>query len=152
MFEKMLTAYYDEIFRYCYHHVGSKETAEDLCQDTFVSFLEHRSDYHSRGKMKNYLYTIARNKCIDHHRKTGPIYMERLPETMEDNRFERSAEIADLVDKLPEEIKEVIILRFYQGLKYREIAGILGIGVSRTKYLAAKALDLLEKEVRSDET
>lgn len=69
MYERMLTAYYDEIFRYCYHHVGSRETAEDLCQDTFVSFLEHKSDYHSRGKLKNYLYTIARNKCIDYHRK-----------------------------------------------------------------------------------
>lgn len=55
--------------------------------------------------------------------------MEILPEIMDDNRFERSAEIADLVDKLPEELREVIILRYYQEMKYREIANILGIGL-----------------------
>ena len=150
MYERMLTSYYDEIFRYCYHHVGSKETAEDLCQDTFVSFLEHKSDYHSRGKLKNYLYTIARNKCIDYHRKAEPICMDDLPEVPQDTRFEDTAEIKDLVGKLPEELKEVIILRFFQELKYREIAVILGIGVPKTKFLVAKALKLLEKEVSSD--
>lgn len=151
MYERMLTKYYDEIFRYCYHHVGSREIAEDLCQDTFLCFLEHRSDYQSRGKLKNYLYTIARNKCIDHYKKAVPIYMDELPEQIEENRFESSAEIADLVGKLPEDLKEVIILRFFQELKYREIANIMGIGVSKTKYLVAKALELLEKEVNADE-
>ena len=53
MYERMLTKYYDEIFRYCYHHVGSREMAEDLCQDTFLCFLEHRFDYQSRGKLKS---------------------------------------------------------------------------------------------------
>ena len=109
MYERMLTKYYDEIFRYCYHHVGSREMAEDLCQDTFLCFLEHRFDYQSRGKLKNYLYTIARNKCIDHYKKAVPIYMDELPEQIEENSFESSAEIADLVGKLPEKLKEVII-------------------------------------------
>lgn len=143
MLERILTAYYDEIFRYCYHHVGSRETAEDLCQDTFVSFLEHQSDYPNRGKTKNYLYTIARNKCIDYYRKAEPDYMDVLPESTEEDRFEETVVIKDLVEKLPDELKEVIILRFFQGLKYREIAGILGIGVSKAKYLTAKALEVL---------
>ena len=146
MFERELTAYYDDIFRYCYYRVGSRETAEDLCQDTFVSFLEHRSDYHSRGKLKNYLYAIARNKCID------PVCMDMLPESTQEGWFEETVEIKLLMGKLPDELKEVIILRFFQGLKYRGIASILGVGVSKAKYLAAKALELLEKEVSSDAT
>ncbi|MGN0160616.1 MAG: RNA polymerase sigma factor [Lachnospiraceae bacterium] len=152
MFERMLTVYYDEIFRYCYHHVGSRETAEDLCQDTFVSFLENKSDYQSRGKLKNYLYTIARNKCIDYFRKAEPVCMDTLPEITKDERFEEMVAIKDLVEKLPDELREVIILRFFQELKYREIADILGIGVPKSKYLVAKALEVLEKEVSSDGT
>lgn len=152
MFERELTAYYDDIFRYCYYRMGSRETAEDLCQDTFVSFLEHRSDYHSRGKLKNYLYTIARNKCIDYYRKVDPVCMDMLPESPQEDWFEETVEIKLLMGKLPDELKEVIILRFFQGLKYREIASILGVGVSKAKYLAAKALELLEKEVSSDAT
>ena len=39
MLEKIIRKYYDEIFCYCYHHVESPALAEDLCQDTFVSFI-----------------------------------------------------------------------------------------------------------------
>ena len=80
MLEKFIRKYYDEIFRYCYHHVESRVTAEDLCQDTFVSFIEHYQEYRHMGKIKNYLYTIAGNKCRDYYRKKRPLFMAEVPE------------------------------------------------------------------------
>ena len=79
MLEKFIRKYYDEIFRYCYHHVESRATAEDLCQDTFVSFIVHYQEYRHMGKMKNYLYTIAGNKCRDYYRKKMPLFMAEVP-------------------------------------------------------------------------
>ena len=61
---------YDKIFRFCYWKVRSKEIAEDLTQETFLRFLD--SQYTEQGKRIRYLYTIARNLCIDESRKHKP--------------------------------------------------------------------------------
>lgn len=59
---------YDKIYRYCYFKLHKRELAEDITQETFLRFLESR-DYHNEGKALRYLYTIARNLCIDEYRK-----------------------------------------------------------------------------------
>lgn len=59
---------YDKIYRYCYFKLQKREIAEDITQETFLRFLESK-DYHNEGKALRYLYTIARNLCIDEYRK-----------------------------------------------------------------------------------
>ena len=59
--------YYDKIYRYCYSKVKNVHTAEELTQETFLKFM--RSGYESQGKELNFLYTVARNLCIDEFRK-----------------------------------------------------------------------------------
>lgn len=61
--EKTIRKYYDEIFRYCFHHVESRAAAEDLCQDTFLSFIERYGQNRSGSKVKNLLYTIAKTSA-----------------------------------------------------------------------------------------
>ncbi len=150
MLEKMIIKYYDEIFRYCYHHLGNREAAEDICHDTFVSLIEHEADYHSRGKLKNYLYTIARNKCIDYFKKASPIYMADIPD-QEQESFEGEIEMKYLVASLPEEYRQVIILRFFQDLRFKDIAEILGMNTSSVKYKVKRALEMMESEVEQSE-
>ncbi len=147
MRERTIIKYYDEIFRYCFHHLGDREAAEDVCQDTFVSFIEHEGEYCSRGKLKNYLYTIARNKCIDYSRKKTPVYTDKPPDRRQEGGFEDKTEIRQLVEQLPEEYRQVILLRFFQGLTFAEIARILGVSASAAKYRVKRALELLQKEV-----
>ena len=68
-----LEEYYNNIYRYCYLHTQNRHTAEDLTQETFLKFLE-TSNYQDRGKPLAFLYTIARNLCIDHIRQDhGPV-------------------------------------------------------------------------------
>ena len=150
MLEKMILKYYDEIFCYCYHHLGNREAAEDICQDTFVSFIEHETAYHFRGKLKNYLYTIARNKCIDYFKKATPIYMDQIPDQGQEG-FEGEVEMRQLVASLPEEYRQVIILRFFQDLKFKDIADILGTNTSNVKYKVKRALEMMESEVAKSE-
>lgn len=59
---------YDKIYRYCYFKVHSRETAEDITQETFLRFFESRN-YEDTGKPLHYLYTVARNLCIDEYRR-----------------------------------------------------------------------------------
>ena len=59
---------YEKIYRYCYFKLQKREIAEDITQETFLRFLES-SNYHNEGKALRYLYTIARNLCIDEYRK-----------------------------------------------------------------------------------
>lgn len=68
-----LEEYYNNIYRYCYLHTQNRHTTEDLTQETFLKFLE-TSNYQDRGKPLAFLYTIARNLCIDHIRQDhGPV-------------------------------------------------------------------------------
>ena len=59
---------YDKIYRYCYFKIRQREIAEDITQETFLRFFE-RSDYISKGRSLQYLYTIARHLCIDENIK-----------------------------------------------------------------------------------
>lgn len=143
MLEKVIRKYYDAIFRYCYHHVGSRAVAEDLCQDTFASFIEHYAEYRGMGKIKNYLYTIAKNKCRDYYKKKAPLFMEEIPEQEKEECMEEIVIVRQMVMSLPEEFREAVVLRYFQNLKYSEIAAILEISLSLAKYRVKKGLELL---------
>ena len=65
-FELFIHKYYKDILSYCKYHCADKGYAEDLTQETFIRFFTKLSFYHHKGKMKNYLYTIANNLCILH--------------------------------------------------------------------------------------
>lgn len=150
--EKMIRKYYDEIFLYCFHRVGNRAAAEDLCQDTFVSFIEHYAEYRHIGRTKNYLYTIAGNKCKDYYRKNKPIPVEEFPEQGTGECLEELVVMRQMVSGLPDELREAVILRYFQNLKYQDIAMILGISSSVAKYRVKKAVErLCEMEGGTDE-
>lgn len=65
---------YNKIYRYCYMKLGHRQTAEDLTQETFLRFFADRR-YQDMGRELAYLYTIARNQCIDYYRKQKPLAM-----------------------------------------------------------------------------
>lgn len=146
--DKLIRRYYDKVYTYCYHHTDDSEAAEDICQETFCSVLEHIGEYRHYNKFLNYLYVIAGNKCKDFYKKKKLIYLDKLPEG-EAQEYEWESDIAmrQLVQSLPSELREVIILRFYQELKYQDIAKILQISSSLVKYRVKKAIFCLQEEL-----
>ena len=146
--DKLIRRYYDSIYNYCYHHVQDKYMAQDLCQETFVSMINHIEDYRHYDKFQNYLYVIAGNKCRDFYKKKKAFNLEEMPEqTIETSFDEEQIMIKELVHTLPKELKEVVILRFYQELKFRDIADILQITVSLAKYRVKRAVEILREEL-----
>lgn len=146
--EKLITRYYDRIYSYCFHHVKEKQAAEDLCQETFLSLLEHIEEYRHYNKLQNYLYVIAGNKCRDFYKKKKPLYYDEIPESeKQDVEKEEQLFMKELVHHLPKELEEIVILRFYQELKYQDIAKILQISNSLAKYRVKKAIAYLREEL-----
>lgn len=138
--------YYPPVLKYCSFHCGDNQQAQDLAQETFLKFFKALADYSHREKTLNYLYTIARNLCIDYLREKKEVAVDGLPDPGEEKTtaIEERILIKTALSQLPDELKEVVILRFFQELRIKEIAKILGIGVPSVKYRLKKGLALME--------
>lgn len=156
-FDSFIRKYYKEILSYCNYHCPDQEYAEDLTQETFVRFFAKLSDYRYKGKTKNYLYTIAGNLCKDYFKRIKEIPVEEMELYRETGNGE--TQIEDSINKLtvgwalsqlPDELREVVILFYFQELKLTEIADTLQIHLPLVKYrlrqAKAKLGVLLRKE------
>lgn len=148
----LVKKYYPSIYQYCRLHIYDSYEAEDLTQEVFISFFGSLHRYREYGKVKNYLYTIAGNLVKNYYKKRKDIPIDRLPENQDAcksdiEEIEKQREIEDAVKNLPDDIREVAILFFFQELKQREIADILHIKLSLAKYRIRCARDLLEEEL-----
>ena len=117
---------YDKIFRFCYWKVHDKEIAEDLTQETFLRFLD--SNYDEQGKRIRYLYTIARNLCIDESRKRILTEIpEEIPDTDTENDLTTQVFLRQVLQQLPEEDLELIIMRYLNMESTENICAVLKI-------------------------
>lgn len=131
---------YDKIYRYCYFKTRSRETAEDITQEAFLRFLESKG-YTDRGQALQYLYTIARNLCIDEGRrqKACPMDEESLG-SYSDNEMLRRSHIRAALEKMDESDRELLLLRYVNELPVHIIAGLYGISRFALRRRLAKAV------------
>lgn len=156
-FEKFVRKYYSQILQYCRYHSFDMDYAEDLTQETFLKFISSLQSYHHMGKAKNYLYTIAGNLCKNNARKKKDISVDHdvleqeigICNVME--RTEIKICIEQALDSLLPELREVIILFYFQECKLAEIADILQIGLPLVKYRLRRAREELKKLLGKEE-
>lgn len=103
---------YDKIYRYCYFKLHSREAAEDMTQETFLRFLANDT-YRDTGKVLQYLYSIARNLCInEYHRPQA----EALPDEMEipfsEDELISAISLKTALEELALEDRELLLLRY----------------------------------------
>ena len=119
--------YYDRIYRFCYYKVQIKEIAEDLTQETFLRFLD--SNYKEQGMCERYLYTIARNLCIETLRKkkwdelTEDISDEGI---VADNMIDKVM-VRQALLKLDDEARELLVMRYMNEESVASICEVTGI-------------------------
>ena len=156
-FNVFVHKYYKKILDYCVYHCMDKSYAEDLTQETFVRFFAKLSDYRYRGKTINYLYTIAGNLCKDYFKKAKDSMMDE--QVMENQSSLGLSEVDEIIDKLAiqgalaelqEELREIIVLYYFQGLKLSEISDVLHIGLPLVKYRMKQAKLKLEDLLKED--
>lgn len=165
-FVKAYDLYVDNIYRFIYFKVGSKEEAQDLSSAVFLKAWNHvqTNSLTDFKTLKALLYKIARNAIIDYYRENSKRSFSSIDDegsqtdVMDDrqdlvakieNAFEFSLVEKKLAD-LKDEYREIIILRFMEELSIGEIAEILNKSKGNVRILTYRALkalrDLMEEE------
>lgn len=116
---------YDRIYRYCYYRLRSREEAEDVTQETFLRYFASDT-YQDTGQTLQYLYTIARNLCIDENRRQPS---QPLPEDLPSKEEEPIAALALRVElqKLSPEDRELVLLRYVNEVPVGTLCKLYGV-------------------------
>jgi RNA polymerase sigma-70 factor, ECF subfamily len=145
-----------KVYGYLYHHTsGQTQLAEDLSEEVFVKVLERLQRYQNRGlPFTAWVYRIAHNHLVDHFRaqpKQGSVSIEACSElaergaekTLEDALT--NAELANALRKLTEDQRQVLVLRFLQGMNLAQTAAAVGKSQDAVKKLQARGLQALRR-------
>ncbi len=134
---------YDKVYRYCYFKLHNRYLAEDITQETFLRFLESDS-YQDRGRPLSYLYTIARNLCIDAFRKKReePLATEPFSSGFEDSVTEKLA-FYQAVSSLQEKERELLLLRYVNEVPVSD----LGILYGKSRFAIHRELKKIVKKL-----
>ena len=133
-----------------------RERAHDVVQDVFLKLHRHGADKVEPGRMKAWLFAVCRNRAIDILRKEKPMTVtdaselasvrdQRPDPSVEAERREQQSQVLDLLERLPDNQREVVRLKFQSGLSYREIAEVTQLSVSNVGFLLHNALKQLRK-------
>lgn len=167
-FEVLLERYRRPVYNFILRSVRQRDRAEELLQEVFLRVVQRSTDFKGQSKLSTWMYTIARNLCIDHSRKMqfrrhrsldaptrgkeedGPSLMSRvegkeLGADREAISHELRERIAYAVDELPEEQREVFLMRQVSHLPFQEIADIVGVPVNTVKSRMRYALERLQE-------
>ena len=157
------------VYRFCLRSLGSPEAAADAAQEVFLRVVRYAPKWERRAKFTTWMYTIARNFCIDEARKGRFRRTESLNETLgdEDGGTERIDQVAgkeldgeavtdarklrsavdDALQELPAEQREVFVLRHYGGMPFKEIAATTETPENTVKSRMRYALSALRESL-----
>ena len=156
VFGALVRRYQRELYGYLRRYLGDADLADDVFQTTFVQVYSKAELYEPGRPVRPWLYAIATNQAIDAMRRVGRHPTVSLEQTEGDGDGERrglidliearevdpfdqaeASETRDLVracvDRLPDFMKQVVLMAYYQGLKYQEIADALSIPLGTVK-------------------
>lgn len=147
--------YADGIYRFALYQLGDSALAEDITGEVFTRMMEAIGGYSYRGTpIAAWLYRIARNLIIDHQRRGSrlrPLEEADAELVISDNPVELAerrltlAELSDMLNRLTDEQRQVIVLKFIENLDNREVAEIVGKTEGSVKALQHRALRSLRR-------
>lgn len=154
--EELVKRYYSGILRYCRRHLSDQSLAEDAAQETFYRVFRSLMRYQDKDYFRAWIYTIARNICIDENKKKKDIVLQETEdigkESSEIRLIEDQDEIERLLTSLPDDQREAILLYFEEELTYKEIGKILGIPPRTAQSRVKNGLKKLKRQKgRKDE-
>ncbi len=144
---ELITRHKDRIYRFIYSKVYDRDVTEDIFQDTFVKVINtlKRGAYNEEGKFLPWVMRIAHNLVIDHFRKNN-----RMPKFENNDDFNIFSVLSDgalnaehslikdqvqrdvqrLIEELPEDQKEVLVMRMYKDMSFKEISEQTGVSIN----------------------
>ena len=123
------------IYNFILRMMGDRDEAMDLCQDCFMKAYRELRTLKDRDRFASWLYRIAHNACLSKIRKNyGKTWVELDPDARPSHTpIENQLAVHKALQQLPEEQREVVVLKVFHSLKFDEIAAIQGAPVSTVK-------------------
>ena len=143
---------YDKIYRYCYFKMYDDQIAQDITQETFLRFCKQGLNLGSDKELP-YLYTIAKNLCIDHFRRRTTESLEEITEEVIDDPTENLISNLTLrmtISKLPSDERELIFLRYVNEISIAMICKITGLSRFAVYRRLSKSLKWLKEELKKE--
>lgn len=155
-----------KVYGFIYSKIGDKTISDDIFQDTFIKVIKtlKSNAYNEEGKFLPWVMRIAHNLSIDYYRHIKKMPMQRETEefsifnfmtdvslNVEGKLIENQVEndIQKLIEELPEDQKEVVKMRFYDDLSFKEIADATGVSINtalgRMRYAVINLRKIIEK-------
>lgn len=166
-FEILLNRHKDKIYTSIYLFVKDDSLAQDIFQDVFIKIIDtlRKGRYNHEGKFSQWAMRIAYNMCVDHFRRSKRRTMVQPTETfdifevLENKEMNKEqtmiqdqthSSVRKLVDRLPEEQREVVILRHYADMSFKEIAALTRVSINtalgRMRYALINIRKMIEEE------
>ncbi|WP_242204633.1 RNA polymerase sigma factor [Aestuariivivens insulae] len=164
--EILITRHKQKVYSFIYSKVYDRDVAEDIFQDTFIKIIRtlKRKAYNEEGKFLPWVMRIAHNLVIDYFRKNN-----RMPKFDNNNDFSIFSVLSDndlnaekriikeqvesdlrrLIDELPGDQKEVLLMRIYKDMSFKEISEITGVSINtalgRMRYALINLRKVIDK-------
>ena len=151
--ERLMDQYGSSLLRMCTLYLKDADLAQDAVQETFIRAYRHLNDYRGESSEKTWLTTIAMNVSRDMLRTAWFRHQSRstdidtLPEQPAVFEFPDNTVLTEVM-RLPAKYREVILLRYYEGLKLKEVASALGLSDGRVRSRLNKANELLRDRLK----
>lgn len=146
---RMVNQYQLPLLRMCCVYLRDRRLAEDAVQETFLKAYRSMNSFRGACSERSWLMRIAINTCCDMKRSTWFRRVDRhvTPEDLPEGAFTPeeapAVELADVISRLPEKYRQVILLYYYQDLTLAEIGDALGLAVSSVSDRLKKAREKL---------
>jgi RNA polymerase sigma-70 factor (ECF subfamily) len=165
-FEVLLARYERPIFSFIFHFFRERPLCEDLTQETFLRAFRFIGSFRPKEKFSSWLYSIAKNLCIDEIRRrqkgtTVDIDAVEPDDLVADSPAGNNPLVASVmvqqgeilrkaIARLPEKYRTSILLFYFNELSYEEISEVMGISLSNTKILLFRGKKMLQEIYREE--
>jgi RNA polymerase sigma-70 factor (ECF subfamily) len=140
--QKLMGRYEKGLYNFLARYTGDRHLAEDLFQDTFLRIVEKRATFDPGRGFRAWLFSIGANLARDACRRRK-VRSRDMPDELRPSEPERPDAVAErheeleimriTLEKLPEDARTMVLLHFHEGLRYRDVADILGVPVGTVK-------------------
>ena len=162
----LIERHQSKIYGFIYSKVNDRDLSDDIFQDTFIKVIKtlKTKSYNEEGKFLPWVMRIAHNLVVDHFRKSKKMPFQRETEdysifnymsdnapTIESQMITEQVEVdlTRLLNELPDDQKEVLMMRMYQDLSFKEIAELTGVSINtalgRMRYALLNLRKIIEK-------
>ena len=135
-------------YRFAFTYMKNQQDAEDVVSESIIRALKASDSIKDIKNIKTWFFKIISNTAINDIRKkqrTVPLVFTENEDTYEDN-YDISS-INEMIEKLPREYTEVIVLRYFEDMKIKDISDVLGINENTVKTRLYKALKMLKADM-----